>query len=258
MKKTVFSWRQLGLASAVLLVGLATSGCVSTRKYTRERVDESSKELSGKIEQTDQKVDSNSSQISELGSVTRDHSQKIETLDSSIKQTDAKTQQAMAVGESAKSTAEKAVGEVSSLGTKFENRNNYVVLHEEKVKFKFNSAKLEKDYLPVLDDVAQQLKSNPDAILVMEGRTDPTGSADYNFQLGEKRLEAVIRYLVVDQGVPMHKVYRTSFGEQHPIVEGKDRQAKAENRAVIMRLMGPGDASSNTSDQVSQVQSDSR
>jgi len=234
---------------ALLLVGVS-SGCVATRKFTRTRVNEKAQELTARVDTTDQNVQTNTNQIQahtgqieELNSVTRDHSGKISTLDSGLKQVDQKvdqkTQEAMSVGQGAQGTADKAVGQVSSLGQKFENRNNYIVLSEEKIKFKFDSATIDKNYLPTLDQLAQRLKGTPDAILVMEGRTDSAGNDTYNIRLGEKRLEAVIRYLVVNQGVPMHKVYWMSFGKDHPLTLNKTREERAENRAVVMRVMGP-------------------
>ena len=234
---------------ALLLVGVS-SGCVATRKFTRTRVNEKAQELTARVDTTDQNVQTNTNQIQahtgqieELNSVTRDHSGKISTLDSGLKQVDQKvdqkTQEAMSVGQGAQGTADKAVGQVSSLGQKFENRNNYIVLSEEKIKFKFDSATIDKNYLPTLDQLAQRLKGTPDAILVMEGRTDSAGNDTYNIRLGEKRVEAVIRYLVVNQGVPMHKVYRMSFGEDNPLTLNKTREERAENRAVVMRVMGP-------------------
>ena len=49
----------------------------------------------------------------------------------------------------------------------------------------------------------------------------------------------MIRYLVVQQEVPMHKVHRMSFGEERAFNENKTREQRAENRAVVLRLMGP-------------------
>ena len=234
---------------ALLLVGVS-SGCVATRKFTRNRVNERAQELNARVDTTDQNVQTNTNQIQahtgqieELNSVTRDHSGKISTLDSGLKQVDQKvdqkTQEAMRVGQGAQGTADKAVAQVSFLGEKFENRNNYIVLSEEKIKFKFDSATIDKTYLPTLDQLAQRLKGTSDAILAMEGRTDSAGDDTYNIRLGEKRLEAVIRYLVVNQGVPMHKVYWMSFGKDHPLTLNKTREERAENRAVVMRIMGP-------------------
>ena len=232
-----------------ILVGVS-SGCVATRRFTRTNVDQKAQELStdlgGRIDTTNQKVDTTSNQVNahtgqieELGSVTRDHSGKISTLDGEIEQVDQKSEQAMTVGEGAQKTADNAVGQVSTLGVKFDNRNNYTVMSEEKVLFGFDSASIEQSYMPVLDQIAAQLKDNPDMIVVMEGRTDATGDNTYNIRLGEKRLEAVTRYLVVQQDVPMHKVNRMSFGEDKPMNENKTREERAENRAVVLRVMGP-------------------
>ena len=237
---------------AVMIFVLAgiSGGCVATRKFTRNRVNEKAQEvntqLNTRVDTTDRnvqnntdKIQANTGQIEELGSVTRDHSGKIATLDSGLKDVDQKSQQAMSVGQGAQTTASNAVTQVWSLGQKFDNRNNYVPLSEEKIKFKFDSATLDQSYLPMLDQIAQRLKENPDVILVMEGRTDSMGDDAYNIRLGEKRLEAVIRYLVVNQGVPMHKVYQMSYGKDNPITSNKTREDRAENRAVIMRVMGP-------------------
>lgn len=238
--------------AAVMLFTLAgiSGGCVATRKFTRNRVNEKAQEVStqvnGRVDTTDQNVQNNTNriqantgQIEEIGSVTRDHTGKIATLDSGLKDVDQKSQQAMSVGQGAQSTANKAVSQVSSLGEKFENRNHYVSLSEERIKFKFASATLHPSYLPLLDQIAQRLKENPDVILVMEGRTDSTGDETYNIRLGEKRLEAVVRYLVVNQGVLMHKVFRMSYGKDNPLTPNKTREDRAENRAVVMRVMGP-------------------
>ena len=251
MDAASFDFRRMALVAGIaLILGGISTGCVATRKFTRARVNEKGEELSvridtaektlqGGIEANTGGIQANTAQIGELNSIARDHTGKIATLDGSVKQVDEKSQHALAVGEGAQNTATNAVAQVSSLGRKFENRNNFTVLSEEKVQFKFNNATIEKSYLPTLDALAQRVKADPDAILVMEGHTDATGPLDYNIRLGEKRIEAVIRYLVVNQGVPMHKVYRMSYGEEQPINPNNTREARAENRAVVIRIMGP-------------------
>ena len=241
-KKSIRKWHLAGVAGLILVTGLVTSGC-ATRRFVRNNVNEKTQELAtrldGRIDETGQKVQANSNQVEELGSVSRDHSQKIASLDTGLKQTDEKTQQALMTGECAQNTANQAATQVSTLDLKFQNRNNYQGLSQEKVLFKFDSATIEESYYPTLDELAQRLKQDPDAILVMEGRTDSTGNDTYNIQLGEKRLDAVIRYLVVGQGVPMHKIHRMSFGAENPLSANDSREGRAENRAVVLRLMGP-------------------
>jgi len=234
------------------LVGVS-SGCVATRRFTRARVDEKAQELSARIDTHEKSIENNTNQrnahtgqIEELGTVTRQHTGQISALDGKLNQLDGeldqvdqKSQQALAVGQGAQTTADGAVGQVTTLGVKFDNRNNYSVRSEMKILFGFDSAAIEQSYMPMLDEVAGQLQDNPDMILVLEGRTDATGDSAYNIRLGERRLEAVIRYLVVTQDVPMHKVHRMSFGEDRPFNENKSREERAENRAVVLRVMGP-------------------
>ena len=233
-----------GAAILVLALGTVgvTSGC-ATRKFVRTTVDAKTSEvaarLDSRIDEDGNKIEGNTNQIQELGSVTRDHTGKIATLDNNVQQVDAKTQQAMNIGQGAQNTADKAVGEVSTLDQKFQNRNNYQTLSEERVLFPFNSAKIEDNYKQVLDGVAERIQANPDAILVMEGRTDATGDDLYNIQLGEKRAETVLRYLVVEKGVSIQRIYKMSFGEEKPLASNNTRVGRAGNRAVIMRVMGP-------------------
>jgi outer membrane protein OmpA-like peptidoglycan-associated protein len=228
------------VVGAMLALGTVTLtvGCAS-KKYVRTEVDTSSKELSSRIDNNQSAIKSTDSQVSELNNVTRDHGQKLNSLDNNVKQVDSKAQQAMSAGQNAQNTANKAVTDVSSLDTKFQNRNHYAVLNQEQVRFKFNSAKLDDQGKKVLDDVAQKLKENPDAILVMEGHTDSVGPDDYNIQLGQKRLESVTRYLVVDQEVPMNRISDLSFGKAKPVNPNKGKDARAENRSVVVRVMGP-------------------
>ena len=151
----LFMRGRISLSNATLVAMLATgtlsliSGC-ATKKYVRTRVDDSAHNLSARMDKDEEGINTNikanSGQIEELNGVTRDHSQKISTFDNGLKQTDGKAQQALTTGQTAQTTASKAVDQVSSLDNKFQNRNHYVVLKEEQVRFKFNSAKLEKSF----------------------------------------------------------------------------------------------------------------
>lgn len=233
-----------GAALLVLALGTVgvTSGC-ATRKFVRATVDTKASEVStrldARIDENGNKIEANANQIQELGSVTRGHTEKIATLDNNVQQVDAKTQQALNAGQGAQSTADKAVGQVSTLDQKFQNRNNYQTLAEEKVLFPLNKSKFEENYAQVLDGLAERIKANPDTILVMEGRTDATGDDAYNIQLGEKRLDAVLRYLVVQKGVPIQRIYKMSFGKANPLASNDSRSGRAENRSVVIRILGP-------------------
>jgi len=241
MEKGIGHIGALSLLLMVTTVGL-TSGCAS-KKYVRTEVNTSANEISARMNEKDSDlqsgIDGNASQITELSGLAREHTQQIGSLDSGLKATDGKAAQALGVGQGAQSTANQAVGQVNQLDMEFQNRNRYSAVHEESVLFAFGSASVDKGSAATLEEIAQRTKDAPNAILVLEGRTDATGDATYNIQLGEKRLDAVVRYLVVEQDVPMQRIYKMSFGEARPVGSNDSREGRAQNRAVVMRLMEP-------------------
>jgi outer membrane protein OmpA-like peptidoglycan-associated protein len=138
-----------------------------------------------------------------------------------------------------RSATERAANDINALGQRFQNRNLFNVADEKSIYFKFDSAKLDEQYLSELDQVASALIQNLDAFVVLEGRTDSTGNRDYNVRLGERRIEAVKRYLAVEKGVPVYKIHEISFGAQKPVAENNTRGGREKNRAVTMTVMIP-------------------
>ena len=65
--------------------------------------------------------------------------------------------------------------------------------------------------------------------MTVEGHCDERGSTEYNLALGERRANAVKRYLV-DLGVPSNSLRTVSFGEERAAVQGHDESAWRYNR----------------------------
>ena len=80
---------------------------------------------------------------------------------------------------------------------------------------------------------------NPNAIVVLEGRTDSTGDSEYNIRLGERRVEAVRRYLTVDKEIPVYRIHEVSFGAAKPIASNDSRDGREKNRAVTVSVLLP-------------------
>ncbi|MCH7892135.1 MAG: OmpA family protein [Gemmatimonadetes bacterium] len=106
------------------------------------------------------------------------------------------------------------------------------------VYFAFDKADLRPEDLPVLDRFAGVVgEYYPDALLTVEGFTDPTGSATYNLALGQRRAEAVQRYLVESEDFSSERVRAVSYGEDtarlvSPGLGGPE--AGLENRRVVL------------------------
>ncbi len=106
------------------------------------------------------------------------------------------------------------------------------------VYFAFDKADLRPEDLPVLDRFAGVVSEYyPEALLTVEGFTDPTGSATYNLALGQRRAEAVQKYLVESEDFPLERVRAVSYGEDtarlvSPGLGGPE--AGLENRRVVL------------------------
>ncbi|MEK6375032.1 MAG: OmpA family protein [Acidobacteriota bacterium] len=114
--------------------------------------------------------------------------------------------------------------------TKREARG-FVVTLSSGVFFDVGKSALKKGAQATLNRIAEQLKSNPDIKVVVEGHTDSTGSTATNQQLSEKRAQAV-RDFLVSAGVPADRVTAAGRGEDQPIATNKTAAGRQQNRRV--------------------------
>jgi peptidoglycan-associated lipoprotein len=97
------------------------------------------------------------------------------------------------------------------------------------VHFGFDSSELREADRPVLDRFASVVTEYyPGALVTVEGFADPSGSAAYNMQLGQRRAQAVQEYLATSGGFGADRLKAVSYGE-------------ARNRQVAPGARGPGD-----------------
>ena len=98
-----------------------------------------------------------------------------------------------------------------------------------RIYFDFNDATLRGDARSSLQFNAEVLKRFPKVKIAIEGHCDERGSVEYNLALGERRAEAVKRYLA-KLGVSVSRVDIISYGEEKPLVYGHSEDAWAKNR----------------------------
>ena len=106
------------------------------------------------------------------------------------------------------------------------------------VYFGFDKADLRPEDLPVLDRFAGVVSEYyPEALLTVEGFTDPRGSETYNLALGQRRAEAVQSYLVESEDFSPERVRAVSYGEDPArlVAPGQGGpEAGVENRRVVL------------------------
>jgi outer membrane protein OmpA-like peptidoglycan-associated protein len=247
----------LALTVSVALVGLS-SGCLSTRKFTRNEVKASSDALkadySAKIDATNTQVKETQDSVNQVNTRVSAVDQRVTTVDTKVTGVDTKVTEldtkttnningvrTELTGQvnGVKTANDTTNRNVSALDQKFANRNNYAMSSQKAVLFKFDSDKLTDEGKAALDEVAATVTTSPDVILVLEGHTDSTGDKTYNIRLGERRIEAVKRYLAVDKGVPVYKIEEISFGSEKPVAPNDSKEGREQNRSVTLTVMAP-------------------
>jgi outer membrane protein OmpA-like peptidoglycan-associated protein len=117
------------------------------------------------------------------------------------------------------------------------NLDNYRPVAETSVKFGFNKDNLTAQSKEALDQMAGSIATTKGYIITLEGSTDSVGSAEYNYDLSQRRANSVIQYLATKYNVPAHKIYVIGLGKDKPVESNKTREGRADNRRVDVRLM---------------------
>lgn len=97
--------------------------------------------------------------------------------------------------------------------------------------FDFDTAEIKSEAREVLIAHAKFLEANPDLQVRLEGHADERGTKEYNLALGERRSNAVQRFLIVN-GASRGQLETVSYGEEKPAANGSSESAWAQNRRV--------------------------
>lgn len=97
------------------------------------------------------------------------------------------------------------------------------------IHFDFDKSAIREDAKPVLAAVADYLKRNKGAKVLIEGHCDERGTPEYNMALGDRRAESARGYLA-SLGIPKSALSTVSLGKEKPADPGHDESAWAKNR----------------------------
>ena len=149
-------------------------------------------------------------------------------------------QHAQAAGQSADAagkSAQEAYNRVDSLSGVVANLDNYKPVSDVSVTFGFDKAVLTASDKKELDSFATNLSSARSYILEVTGGTDSVGDANYNYQLSQRRADAVVTYLASKYNIPPHKFYLIGIGKDQQVASDRTAAGRAKNRRVEIKLM---------------------
>src|ERR1700686_3542528 len=208
---------------------VATVGCAS-----KNNVKQQSPPLINKTNELDDLAAKNSKDIKDVDARAQAGIQAVNTKTAEVEQ---KTQVAGQTASSAQQLADAANSRVGVLTNTVANLDNYHAVAETSVKFGFNKDNLTSKAQEALDQLAAGISSTKGYIIALEGGTDSVGPADYNYDLSQRRANAVIQYLATKYNVPAHKIYVIGLGKDKPVETNKTSAGRADNRRVDVRLM---------------------
>jgi peptidoglycan-associated lipoprotein len=106
-----------------------------------------------------------------------------------------------------------------------------ILMRENIVHFDYDRSDIRDRDRAILDNHGRYLAANPGTSVRLEGHADERGSREYNLALGERRAQAVARYLRI-LGVSDGQMDILSYGEEKPVAFGRDEISWQQNRRV--------------------------
>lgn len=105
-----------------------------------------------------------------------------------------------------------------------------------RVHFHHNSAILNAESIPIIEEIAMVLNNNPSFNIRVEGHTDSTGGEHYNLKLSKSRAKTVVD-LLVDMGISASRLSYVGKGESELLKHVSDDKHKYKNRRVSFVLL---------------------
>ncbi len=100
------------------------------------------------------------------------------------------------------------------------------------VEFDTNKSVVKKKYHNEIGSLADVMKKYPDLKIALEGHTDNVGTAKYNEQLSQRRVDSVKKYLVEKFGIEASRLSAKGYGLTRPIASNATKEGRQKNRRV--------------------------
>jgi len=220
-------WVLVGVVAALAAMG--ASGC-ATKKYVQNQT----APLIEHTGQLEDKTAANNRMIHEVD----------ERAQAGIKQVQGSADAAsQAAGNAGKAAADaqlaagNAVHRADSLESVIKGLDDYKPTGDMTVTFAFDKSVLSPENRTQLDAFAAQLASAQGYILEVTGGTDSTGPAQYNYDLSQRRADAVVQYLAGKYGIPAHRFYLIGIGKDKQVASNTTVEGRKQNRRVEVRLL---------------------
>ena len=188
-----------------------TLGACATSKSVDEKI-------AASAAQSNQKIESVASQVEDLQQKQQQTDLKLEQLSQSAQEALKRAQEAGVL----------AKGQVV-----FEQS-----FSEDRIKFKLDKYELDQAAKTALDEFGTRVKALESQYFIeIQGHTDDTGGERYNEELGQRRADAVRRYLSREHKLPLNRMSTISYGDTLPVESNKTKAGRSANRRVVLVVL---------------------
>jgi OmpA-OmpF porin, OOP family len=108
------------------------------------------------------------------------------------------------------------------------NRDGHIALY---INFDTGKSIIRDESKPIIEQIVQMMKSNPDLKIGVEGHTDNVGTPASNKTLSEARAKSVVS-VIVSQGIAADRLSPSGYGQDKPIADNNTEEGRAKNRRV--------------------------
>lgn len=216
-------------ALTLALAAIGATGC-ATKNYVRSQT----APLIEHTDQLDTKTAANNQKIHDVD----DRAQSgIHQAQSAADAAGQNAQTATAAAGTAQTSAVDAVHRADSLDAVIKDLDSYKPVSNVTVNFGFDKAVLTVEDRASLDTFAAQLGSAKSYILEVTGGTDATGPSQYNYDLSQRRADAVVQYLASKYGIAAHRFYLVGIGKDKEVAPNTTADGRRQNRRVDVQLL---------------------
>lgn len=227
------------LTTCIVSGALLAGGC-ATKKYVRN----TAAPIQAKVDQVGEQTSQNGQQIQQTQGQVKDVDQRAQSGISAAQEKASSADQHAATADQhagdamnkANQADSKADRVMTDLRNVVSNLDDYKLQTSATVPFKLNQYTLSAESKQDLDKLATDVQTDKRFFIAVEGYTDKTGSAQYNEQLSKKRADAVVEYLVARHDVPIYRIHMIGLAAEKPVDEARNRQARAKNRRVEVKV----------------------
>jgi outer membrane protein OmpA-like peptidoglycan-associated protein len=108
------------------------------------------------------------------------------------------------------------------------NKDGYIALN---ILFETGKSTIQAESVPIIDQIAELMKSDMALKISIEGHTDNVGDAAANKKLSNDRAKSVMDAIIA-KGIDYTRMSFLGWGQEKPVADNRSEDGRSQNRRV--------------------------